>query len=53
MKKQWNRREFLQNTSAATLAALVECNDCKRAVAARFQALQAQLEDLDEQYVIQ
>lgn len=36
-----------------TLTVLLECNDCAQAVADRFQALQVQLDILDEQYMIQ
>ena len=35
------------------LADLLDCNDCKTSVATRCQALQVQLDDLDEQYVIE
>lgn len=35
------------------LLALLACDDCKLAVAARFQALQIQLGILDEQYMVQ
>ena len=40
-------------TRVGGLADLLDCNDCKFAVAARCQILQAQLDDLDEQYVIE